>query len=152
MKLYERVVRLLLILTAAAACGCVRIRPPEGVDPVERKLVVTGYCKCGKCCGWHRNWLLMPVYSSGPSRGKRKQVGITASGEMAGYGTIAADTSIYPFGTVMYVEGYGWGRVEDRGGMIKGNRIDLFFHNHRRAEKWGRQNKNVKVWMSGKKR
>ncbi|MBX7245378.1 MAG: 3D domain-containing protein, partial [Candidatus Sumerlaeaceae bacterium] len=34
-------------------------------------------------------------------------------------GTIAADTSYYPFGTRMYIPGYGWGVVGDRGGAIK---------------------------------
>lgn len=59
-------------------------------------------------------------------------------------GTIAADTSYYPFGTRMYVPGYGQGIVEDRGGAIKGpNRIDLYFDAHRDALAWGR--KNVRV-------
>ena len=35
-------------------------------------------------------------------------------------GTIAADTEYYPFGTRMYVPGYGGGLVEDRGGAIQG--------------------------------
>jgi 3D (Asp-Asp-Asp) domain-containing protein len=88
----------------------------------------------------------MPVYSSGPSKGKRKKVGITASGTRARRGTIAADTSRYPFGTVMYIDGYGYGRVEDRGGSIKGDRIDLFFPSHRSALEWGRQTIKVKIW------
>ena len=36
-------------------------------------------------------------------------------GRRARLGTIAADTRRYPFGTIMYVPGYGYGRVEDRG-------------------------------------
>lgn len=59
-------------------------------------------------------------------------------------GTIAADTRYYPFGTRMYVPGYGWGQVEDRGGAIKGrDRIDLYFKSHQEALEWGR--KKVKV-------
>lgn len=55
-------------------------------------------------------------------------------------GTIAADTKFYPFGTRMYVPGYGWGLVEDRGGAIKGpNRIDLYFDSHTDALEWGRR-------------
>ena len=43
-------------------------------------------------------------------------------------GTIAADTAHYPFGTKMYIPGYGWGVVEDRGSAIKGpNRLDIFY-------------------------
>jgi len=59
-------------------------------------------------------------------------------------GTIAADTRYYPFGTRMYVPGYGWGTVEDRGGAIKGiDRIDIFYNSHSEALQWGR--KKVRV-------
>jgi len=61
-------------------------------------------------------------------------------------GTIAADTDYYPFGTRMYVPGYGWGVVKDRGGAIKGpNRIDLFYNSHNDALQWGRKNVAVVV-------
>jgi len=61
-------------------------------------------------------------------------------------GTIAADTRYYPFGTRMYVPGWGWGRVEDRGGAIKGrNRIDLYFSSHDEALQWGRQKLPVQI-------
>jgi len=59
-------------------------------------------------------------------------------------GTIAADTSYYPFGTRMFVPGWGWGVVLDRGGAIKGpDRIDLYFESHHDALLWGRR--RVKV-------
>ena len=61
-------------------------------------------------------------------------------------GTIAADTRYYPVGTRMYVPGYGWGVVEDRGGAIKGrHRIDLFFDSHRAALQWGRKTLPVNI-------
>lgn len=61
-------------------------------------------------------------------------------------GTIAADTKYYPFGTQMYVPGYGHGIVEDRGGAIKGpNRIDLYFNSHNDALAWGRRKVRVVV-------
>ncbi len=61
-------------------------------------------------------------------------------------GTIAADTRYYRFGTRMYVPGYGWGRVEDRGGAIKGpERIDLYMDSHSRARRWGKRRLPVKV-------
>jgi 3D (Asp-Asp-Asp) domain-containing protein len=126
--------------------GCSTVRPPRGVKPQAVTLTATGYCRCGKCCGWKRNWRFKPVYASGPLKGKGKRVGETASGSMARKGTIAADTSVYPFGTVMFIEGYGYGRVEDRGGAIKGARIDLFFNSHQQALEWGRQQQLVKVW------
>jgi hypothetical protein len=61
-------------------------------------------------------------------------------------GTIAADTKYYPFGTRMYVPGYGWGVVEDKGGAIKGpDRIDLFFDSHTDALHWGKRKVNVEI-------
>lgn len=61
-------------------------------------------------------------------------------------GTIAADTRYYPFGTRMYVPGYGWGVVEDRGSAIKGpDRIDLYFDSHNEALQWGRKKVRVTI-------
>ncbi|QHI70502.1 3D domain-containing protein [Tichowtungia aerotolerans] len=126
--------------------GCSTV--PNGT-PQSIWIETTGYCPCGKCCGWHRSWIppFRPVYSSGPLKGKPKKVGITASGTKAKKGTIAADTHYYPFRTVMYIPGYGTGKVEDRGGDIKGPaRIDLFFNSHADALKWGRKRLRVQVW------
>lgn len=111
------------------------------------RLETTGYCPCGSCCGWKRNWYGRPVIASGPHRGKPKHVGVTASGAPAKHGTIAADTSVFPFGTIMYIPGYGYGVVEDRGGAIKGYKIDLYHSSHGAALTWGREIKDVKVWL-----
>ncbi len=108
---------------------------------------VTGYCNCGECCSWHRTWLGQPVFSSGSQQGKPKPIGVTASGMRARTGTIAADIRRYPLGTVMYVPGYGYGRVEDTGSKIVGDRLDLWFSSHRRALDWGRRKLVVKVWL-----
>jgi 3D (Asp-Asp-Asp) domain-containing protein len=110
---------------------------------------VTGYCECGICCNWKRSWwrLGMPVVASGPQKGQRKDVGITAAGTKAQVGTVAADTRYYPMGTIVWVPDYGWGRVEDRGGAIKGQKLDLFFNSHQDALHWGRQRKTVQVWF-----
>ena len=55
-------------------------------------------------------------------------------------GTVAADTRYYPFGTRLYIPGYGNGVVEDRGGAIKGpRRLDVYYKSHRRALHWGRR-------------
>ena len=78
---------------------------------------VTGYCSCSSCCG--------------------KSNGITASGTKATAGrTIAADTSKYPFGTKLVIDGHTY-TVEDRGGAINGNRLDMFFNSHSEALQWG---------------
>jgi 3D (Asp-Asp-Asp) domain-containing protein len=129
--------------------GCSTIRPPRGVSPRTVMMETTGYCDCGQCCGWERVWLApwRTVFSSGPNEGKSKEVGMTASGTNAGKGTIAADCRYYPFGTVLYVPGYGYGTVEDTGSAIQGPaRIDLFYGSHQQALEWGRRRVPVKVW------
>jgi len=139
---------LLLLGTFVAVAGCSRgIKPPRKARVVERHMEITGYCPCKKCCGWKRNWYGRPVVAYGPRKGERKRVGITASGTEARKGTLAADTSRYPFGTIIYIPGYGYGRVEDRGSAIKGEKLDLFFKDHRDAARWGRQHVTVKVYL-----
>ena len=87
-------------------------------------MVVTAYCSCRKCCG--------------------KTDGITASGVKAKQGvTVAADTR-YPFGTKFEIDGKIY-TVQDRGGAIKGNRIDLYFGSHQSALNFGRQTKEVTI-------
>ena len=146
-----RVHILLLLVVTLAATGCATRPKPNGRDyrkGFQRTMEVTGYDSCKKCCNWKRTWLCRTVVASGPSAGKPKRVGITASGTKAEKGTIAADTSQYPFGTVMYVPGYGYGRVEDRGTAIKGSsKIDIYFNKHKEALRWGRHNLTVKIWL-----
>jgi 3D (Asp-Asp-Asp) domain-containing protein len=47
----------------------------------------------------------------------------------------------------MYIPGYGYGRVEDRGSAIEGDHIDLFFKSHKAAKRWGKQTKRVVIWL-----
>ena len=58
--------------------------------------------------------------------------------------TIATDSSI-PFGTKVYIDGVGERIVQDRGGAITGNRIDLYFDSHEKALEFGRQTKQVTI-------
>jgi 3D (Asp-Asp-Asp) domain-containing protein len=139
----------LILIAAMCFNGCTasrRYRLPQGQTPETVMMEITGYCKCGKCCGWELNWKLQPVVAYGPQKGRPKAVGITASGTRASPGTIAADTSLHPFGTIMHIPGYGWGRVEDVGGAIQGNHIDLYFTSHKKALVWGRQWKEIRIW------
>jgi 3D (Asp-Asp-Asp) domain-containing protein len=141
---------LYLLTLVVVLNGCItsgkKYKIPRSQKPEIVNMETTGYCSCGKCCGWKRNWKFQPVFASGPNKGKPKTVGITATGTEADWGTIAADTRYYPFGTIMQIPGYGWGRVEDIGGGIKGKHIDLYFPSHRKALEWGREWKTVKVW------
>ena len=83
---------------------------------------LTAYCACKKCCG--------------------KSNGITASGARAVEGvTIAADKR-FPFGTKLIIDGHEY-TVQDRGGAIKSNRIDIYFTSHQSALNFGVQYKEV---------
>lgn len=141
----------LLLFGLLGLTGCAS-RPhfaiPKTPPTHMARMEVTGYCDCQICCGWKRSWLRFgqPVVASGPNKGAKKEVGITASGTRARVGTVAADTRLLPMGTILYIPGYGWGRVEDRGGAIKGHKLDLFFESHQDALEWGRQQVDVRVW------
>ena len=77
---------------------------------------VTAYCACSKCCG--------------------KQTGITASGTRATAGRTVAASSQFSFGTKLLINGNVY-TVEDRGGAIKGNKIDVYMDSHSQALQWG---------------
>lgn len=66
--------------------------------------------------------------------------GITASGVRARrWHTVAASRS-YPFGTRIHIPALGKTfTVEDRGGAIRGNRLDLFVGDRKEALKFGRR-------------
>lgn len=51
--------------------------------------------------------------------------GITASGRPLTKGLVAIDRSLIPFGTRMYVPGYGFAEAADTGGGVRGRWIDL---------------------------
>ena len=85
--------------------------------------VLTAYCGCVKCNEGYRN-------------------NITASGVTARANhTIAAPSNI-PFGTRILINGREY-VVEDRGGAIKGNRIDIYFDSHSEALDFGRQSAEI---------
>lgn len=141
--LRKSLVSLLLVYFLLQGCAT-GIKPARNTRPTEILAETTGYCPCKKCCGWERNWYFKPVVKD---THKRKKVGQTASGAKARPGTIAADWSKYPPGTVIHVPGYGYGRVEDKGSAIQGEKFDLFFKKHRQALQWGRQKIPVQVYL-----
>ncbi len=133
-----------LVLLFPLGCATTRTEQMPAADMLKT-MEVTAYCPCKKCCEWHRNWRFKAVTGAGYP----KKIGVTASGTKAKPGTIAADTSRYPFGTQMYIPGYGYGTVEDRGGAIKGGHIDVFFKSHQEALQWGRVKREVYIWLPG---
>ena len=58
--------------------------------------------------------------------------------------TVAVDPKIIPYGTILYIENYGFRIAEDCGGLIKQKRLDMFVNSHNEAVKLGR--KKVRVW------
>ena len=77
---------------------------------------ITAYCSCSKCCG--------------------KSTGKTASGTQATAGRTVAAPSKFAFGTKLNIGGHIY-TVEDRGGAITGNRIDIYVNSHSAALQWG---------------
>ncbi len=71
--------------------------------------------------------------------------GVTASGMAASKGVAAVDTSVIPFGTKLYIPGYGIAIAADTGGAINGNRIDLCYNTISEAYSWGRRNVTVYI-------
>jgi 3D (Asp-Asp-Asp) domain-containing protein len=102
--------------------------PSDGWRIVRMK--VTGYCPCPKCCGKYAD-------------------GITANGHKIQPGdTFVAADKRYSFGTKMVIEGYNNGqavKVLDRGGAIRGDKLDAFFHTHQQALEWGVRYIDVKI-------
>ncbi len=113
----------------------VETKPPEPLYISLGEYKLTAYCPCEKCCGvWGKD---RPLDDEG------KPIVITASGAYAKEGvTVAADTSILPFGTVVIIDGNEY-IVQDRGGAVKGNKIDIYFESHKEALEFGVQYKEI---------
>jgi 3D (Asp-Asp-Asp) domain-containing protein/LysM repeat protein len=58
---------------------------------------------------------------------------------------IAVDPKVIPLGTKVYVEGYGHAIAGDKGGAIKGKRIDVFIPSKKAAINYGVKNVKVKI-------
>lgn len=61
--------------------------------------------------------------------------------------TIAVDPSVIPYGSIVYIQDYGYFIAEDCGGAIKQNRIDIFTASHKTAIQQGKKVANV--WVLG---
>jgi len=140
------------LLAALLTIGCQMTPRSMGVPPETRtpdktvELEVTAYCSCGDCCNWRHDWRGRTVVKSGPSKGRVKEVGLTSTGTRAAVGSIAADPSVFPYGTVLHIPGYGFGKVVDTGSAMGPKNIDVYFRHHQEANQWGRQNLQVRVW------
>jgi 3D (Asp-Asp-Asp) domain-containing protein len=62
---------------------------------------------------------------------------------------VAADTGVLPFGSLVSVEGYDASRIVpvlDRGGKIRGQRLDVLMETVEQARAWGVRRVPVVVW------
>ena len=86
-------------------------------------------------------------YYPGPESCHPFDDGFTAIGDIAGHGCIAIDDKAGPLkmGQMVFIEGYGIGKCNDRGSAIKKWRIDLCFDTIEEAQKWGI--KLIKVYL-----
>lgn len=101
------------------------LRLPEDIKSTYLgEFEITHYdAECIKCCG--------------------KTDGITASGKKARpHQTVAVDTEVIPLGSLLNINGQIY-IAEDRGGAIKGNRIDICVCSHEEALNLGRYTAGV---------
>lgn len=122
----ERKLGIGVMFLCIALAGCEPpVRPQTTTETIDAN--VSAYCPCERCCG---------KYSDG----------ITANGYKIQPGDkfVAAD-SRFPFGTMISIPGYGTVPVLDRGGAIKGNKLDVYFPTHQEALHWGRQYLTVTI-------
>lgn len=104
----------------------VKAPKPKPKNYTVKRMKITFYCACAKCCG--------------------KTNGITASGKRVRRGVTVAAPRTYKFGTKLYIKGFGYRTVQDRGGAIKDNRIDIYVPTHAKALKLGLRYANVRIY------
>ena len=120
----------------AAASASALAKKVEGITPIVKTLNTSAYTAstCGKS----------------PSS---KGYGKTASGAMAkSWYTVAAGKG-YPIGTVIYVPAMknkpngGWFVVQDRGGAISNNKLDIYMSTYNECIQFGRKNLECYIYV-----
>ncbi len=110
---------------------------PENTYECLGEFRISAYCPCEICCGVYAN--------DRPTDLNGNKIVIGAGGVQLKAGvSIAADTDLFPFGTELIIDGKTY-VVQDRGGSIKGNKIDIYFNNHNAAAEYGIKYKNVYI-------
>lgn len=71
------------------------------------------------------------------SGGSKTASGMPTKRDPKGISTVAVDPSVIPYGTPLYIEGYGYAVAADCGTAIKGKTIDLFFNSYEESANWG---------------
>ena len=59
--------------------------------------------------------------------------------------TVATDPEVIPLGTELIINGKGGYVAEDTGGLIRGNRLDIYLEDYSRCIEFGRQTVRVEI-------
>ena len=111
---------------ATLATTNVGVSAYSGDSTYVGKCKLTFYCPCRSCSG---SW------------GKQTATGTTAKQGR----TIAVDPDVIPYGSTVYIEGWGYYVAEDCGGGVNGNHIDIYRDSHSACRNLGV--KNAKVYI-----
>lgn len=104
------------------------IRPLKSI-----RMRVTAYSPDHRSCGVHADGITASGYSVETNAGR----------------LVAADARLFAFGALVSVPGYAGDAVVpvlDRGGAIKGHRLDVLYPTHELARRWGVRMLHVTVW------
>jgi 3D (Asp-Asp-Asp) domain-containing protein len=118
----------------AIADASIRFFNGRPVRPARTmRMEVTGYSPDARSCGKWADGKTCSMHSVWTNASK----------------LVAADTRLLPLGSMVSVPGYHGGEIVpvlDRGGAIKGRRLDLLYPTHKQARQWGRRFVDVVIW------
>lgn len=121
----------------AAANSSTLAKKVEGITPIVKTLNTSAY-----------------TASTCDKKPTDKGYGITASGaKVKSWYTVAAGKA-YPMGTVIYIPAMknkpngGWFVVQDRGGAIKNNKLDIYMSTYNECIQFGRKNLECYIYVA----
>jgi len=97
-------------------------------------------------------WMVVTAYSPDERSCAGTADNITASNHHVltnAHRLVAADSRVLPLGSMISIPGYDRGQIVpvlDRGGAIKGSRLDVLFPTHEQALVWGVRRVKITVW------
>ena len=123
-------------VSQAASNGVTLAKKVEGITPIVKTLNASAY-----------------TASTCDKKPTDKGYGITASGaKVKSWYTVAAGKA-YPMGTVIYIPALsdkpngGWFVVQDRGGAIKDNKLDIYMSTYNECIQFGRKNLECYIYV-----
>jgi len=113
----------------------------EIITPAKQEVVVvgTGANMLETSRGYVRYSQVRQMEATAYTLAEGNGDGVTSIGIVPHKGIIAVDPTEVPYGTRVYIPGYGFAMAGDTGGDIQGNRIDLYMERYPDAIEWGRR-------------